>query len=480
MATNKLLIRNIKATQGLEQAIKTLPSIVTELPVNDNRSSSSYKPEDIVDDSFQTDFDTTIDFDAIKIEEIDKAEKASEIKQLEVNSTFINDILKGDISVYENVINSLMTSDTPILELEKISGDSIQHLINNDDLKSALYFSKLFFSCAVKNYSENQKKIPSSVPLIKFKPSGEVSSNHINFAYDLLTILGYIKVTRGRLEDFEADAVKNKSLLFLATRCYGDIFIFSFLDKKNPDVIMSSVISRFNKFREIGFFNKFDELLDANGCKPIDASDISYFVEELITKVISQDTPVINDYHNTLFENDQLRIPAKNNLQIEQITKEVIKLEIGERFEKEVDVTEISDEVIKLFSEKPKKSKPKKKTTGKKPNIVRFFEKFIGEVPEDHKPWLAKIAKRLMTEEFDPRWFSNIDDASEFGETILVGLHRWDPNSPLSTGSYSEWENSLKNNVIDKKSVLMLWRTQLGKETEADDSESNWSGALQL
>ena len=488
IATNRLLTRNLNATRGIERAIQILPSSVVDM----SNTSGTSAPV-ATTSSAQSDFDSGLDLENVEIEEIQKAEVPTEI--VDVSSNLVDKVIKGDIEAFESLINTAITSDSPISVLQKQFGVSLPGILEKD-LKSALYFSKLFFGCVVKNYTEKQESFPSSSPLIKYKPEGDIPDENISLAYDLLTFLGYVKALRGRMEDFEGDAIKNKSVMFIAMRCFTDIFMFSFLDHKEPSVIMSSVISRFLSFQEKGIFKKYDEVLEMNSCRPIEKHDIIYFVDELTKKVIGQNIPTINEFHVKAHETGQLRIPADNNLEIEQITKDVIRLEIAERFGKTFNTEDSIKEflkkddvlptIVEIFRTEKKKGKAKqttKKAGVKESNIRRFIGAYMGEVPDSHKDWIKKIIKQLESEPFDYKWIAGIDDFVEFGDTIIVGLYHWDPKNSISTGSYSEWEKIVKTSSMEKDAILTLWRFQQEEKPKQEEAEpsldlGNWAENL--
>jgi len=117
--------------------------------------------------------------------------------------------------------------------------------INDDDLKSILYLSKMFCSLSHQNHINDINvgaPLPFSVPIFKYN-SVKYMKENIDIALDLFLINLYVRTVRRRLESKKTDIIQNKALFYLQLRCFTDPFVFTFLDKvDNPKQIPEFLI----------------------------------------------------------------------------------------------------------------------------------------------------------------------------------------------------------------------------------------------
>jgi len=489
LANNRLLSKVYETNKAIETALKILPTQIGEIP--DIPKSNIQSQFDSDDENIQTEFDN-MDFDSIQLDEVDKLSKDEKTEIIdEIGTELVTKICHGDIEVFSNLISAIIPTDTPLLKLKDTLGAQLPD-ISEDELKSALYFSKLQFQVAAKEYINKDVAIPLSSVMIKYNPEN-ISKEDTLLAYDLLTIMAYVKILRTKLEEFDSDATKNKALMYFALRCYGDIFIFSFISKIDPKVIATSVIRRFKKFKSMGFFDSFDKIIETYKCKPIIEEDILYFINELTKKALSNTIPTVSEIHENAHSSGRLRLPSYNKFSIEQITNDIVNLEIAEKSDgksinsKEIALKilgkeDIDSEILDLFTKDAPKKKPKK-SNGEKPqkvsHINRTIKNNLEEIPEEYRDLISgKILNSLEKEPFDPKWISDVDDFIEFGDTIVKALFHWDPKK---NSSWSNWEKLLNESTMDKDSIITLWRTTSHKPESSDDIDvdfGSWSDSF--
>jgi len=328
--SNRALISNLfEEVKQIKNGVRSLPSSIIELKSLNN----SYIPE--FKNEVQEELDKYIE-EHSNDNEVPWLDEQLPIiiKENIIQSILVNDICQNDISNLESLMMTLVTEQYPIdkikLLFSQYFSSSFELLpgISEKDLKSIHYYSKLIFMSNLQNYSKNNQPIPTSVPILKYNATNFNFSN-IDLAYDLLTITIYIRLMKTKLESKIQDSSINKSLLYLILRNFTDIFTFSFLDTKESNIIINSVIDRFKYFSSKGFFKKFEEILNQYNLPNISETEIRNFLKDGIIRVIGPNkTQYINELHTSDYNNNKVKIPYLNELSLEEINK-IIKDEIN-------------------------------------------------------------------------------------------------------------------------------------------------------
>jgi len=330
---------------------KTLPTSIVDL----NRGNISIStPCNSDDDSPPWDVDKQKEFDKYVKDNIDNTkipeiEKINNKVQEEYTSILFDVILKKDISNFDSLIMSLTTHQSPIMKFKEIISDYVSSglpSIESNEFKSALYYSKRFFLYNIQNCTKNGVKIPSNIPIIKYRPN-EFSDENINLAYDLLTISMYIRLVRDKLETKISDLSINKSLLYMAVRNYTDIFTFSFLNNIDQNIITKCVMRRFQKYSNEGFFKSFDSLLNQYNLQGVSENEMIHFTTQIMDRVIDKTLNIL-DFHKKEYEDEKVKLPCSSDLNIDQIS-ELIIAEIEMKLEMENVNTNYCDEVLELL-----------------------------------------------------------------------------------------------------------------------------------
>jgi len=342
---------------------KTLPTSIVDLNRENMSISTPFDSDDnsppwdkeIINKQKELDKYVKDNIDNIEIPEIEKINKKV---QEEYNSVLFDIILKKDISNFDSLIMSLTTHQSPIMKFKEIISDYVSSglpSIESNEFKSALYYSKRFFLYNIQNCTKNGVKIPSNIPIIKYRPN-EFSDENINLAYDLLTISMYIRLVRDKLETKISDSSINKSLLYMAVRNYTDIFTFSFLDNLDQSIIIKCVMRRFQKYSNEGFFKSFNDLLNQYNLEDVNENDMINFTTEIMNKVIGENKTLnILDLHRKEYEDNKIKLPYDSDLNIDQIS-ELIIAEIELKLEmKDVNMN-YCDKVLELLDIKKETS----------------------------------------------------------------------------------------------------------------------------
>ena len=297
----------------------------------------------------------------------------------------------------------------------------------------------------------------------------------MEIAYDLFLFNLYIRTVRGKLEGRDSDISKNKALFHIQLRCFTDPFVFSFIGKVESKNLESIIYNRYKYYDSIGVFGKYKDLLKIMNCPEVKDYDISSSVVEAIDKVIGK-SPNINTLHTKASENNNFRLPSKNNFNLEQIVNEIVPLEVAEKLGKDIKNEEvlkeinlntpISDEILNFFIKGKTKVKVKKEN-GFSNNLERVVNFFSDEIPDQHKEEFLKCVKNGGLDKFDLK----TDDfpLDEFGENIVRALYLWDPKGdPQITKSYKYYQSKIEDELMEKDLILAKVKSEETTEPESN------------
>jgi len=398
----------------------------------------------------------------IKVAEIDKSNTVVEKSNIqEINSSFIEKVLKKDLSLLEPIImnKSHIGEFVQFLAQQLTEPLNILPDINDDHLKSLIYISNLFMNFKEKSYIEQGVPIPISAPILKYKVPDYPSEN-LNLAFDLFLIQGYIKLFRMKMENKETDPYVNKSLYHIKLRCITDPLVYSFIDKMSVTELSSVISSRFIYYDSIGFFNHYKKILEDNEYSNITLNDIKSYIDNICEKGFN--TPYIEELHNTQIETNHLRLTTKNNFNIEQIINEIIPLEIEEKLKHELNFKEVSDEVKTLFKQRIKGPTVKKENNLNP--IQKYIEYFTKEYTDQNKivEYLSEYGDKKI--DFDNFPFP----LNEFEEMAVKGVYLWDPENMKTKKSILD---TVGEDVLTKDLIISMTKVE---STEGSDM-SKWN-----
>jgi hypothetical protein len=453
----------------ITREIKGMQSRIEGAVIPDSGGPSVEQPK--LDDDIQKAAEATMDdldeflgnnMENIKVAEIDKSDTVVEKANIqEINSSFVEKVLKNDLSLLEPIImnKSHVGEFFNFLEKQLPEVFNVVPGITEEQLKSLVYISSLFMNFKEKNYIEQGVAIPISAPILKYEVS-DSSPDNLFLAFDLFLIQGYIKLFRMKMENKETDPYVNKALYHIKLRCITDPLIYSFIDKMSVVELSSVISSRFLYYNHIGFFNEYIKILEDNDCSNINLNDIKSFIDNVCEKGFN--TPYIEELHNGQIETNHLRLPAKNNFNIEQIINEIIPLEIEEKLKHEMNFEDISDEVKTLFKQKIKGPTVKKENNLNP--IQVYTEYFTKEFKDQNKivEYLSDYGdKKVNIYEFP-------FPLNEFEEILVKGLYLWDPETMKTKKSILD---TVSEDPLTKDLIIGMVNF---KPTEGIESQ-NWN-----
>lgn len=389
----------------------------------------------------------------------------------EFNSKFLSKVLNNDLVVLENLMTSASVSSMPtkvILDtICKSLNISMLHGIDDNDFISASYIGKLIYLTSLNCYSNFDVAIPNSFPILKAKISDDNKSEIMDVIFDLLMFSGYVRSVRTKLESKIADASENKAIFYMGLRCFTDIFVYSYLDTMDPQVIKSCVMSRFKSYKNMKVFENYENLLNSYNCVQVAEKDIETFVDILTSKIIGK-TPFINDLHKNMYSGKNLKLPTDHKFSMEQILNTIIPVEVFVRTGNKIEdyVGDLDESIVSLFNV-PVEEKVEKKREPKKNNLFRFVKSFDSEIPEQYRKEFFDYVENL-NENVDYSKFN----LTEFGENIVKSIYEW--NESNKTEKYTDFYDKCENTLMSKELILSKMN-KVKSDSKGDDWIENLS-----
>jgi len=415
--------------------------------------------------------------------ESDALEPREPIKQ-EFKSSFIEHTLQNNILNLEKMLLALTTNNAPLRtimdSIYKGDGYSLLPGISEQDLKSVFYISNLYFKMNYHSYIKNQTIFPLSIPVVKYFTDEKIDRQTIELSYDLLLINAYLKIYRGRMEAVDSDPHSNGSLIHFCFRCFLDPAAFSYLNGKNSESVKSCVLSRFKYFREIGFFDHYDKNLEERNLQKIFDNQISEFIDKVFENVI--DSENIDKRHFNAHDAGSVKVPPKNNFNLEQITNDIVKFEIKTLFGQRIEDLTNDEEIILFFNKKLKK---KYKPTDHKPekrksisHVLRYIKLKANEIPENKRKDFVDYIESIGNESYD--YFNNEFQLEELNDIMLKTVYKWNSYVGLNL-KYTDFVLAIED-CIDRDLIISKIKEDnepnLNPDHEEMKENGDWSDAF--
>jgi hypothetical protein len=176
---------------------------------------------------------------------------------------------------------------------------------------------------------------------------------------------------------------------------------------------------------------------------------------------------------------NSLRLTSKNTMSLEQITNEILPLEIAEKTGRDLkndaiieelrQKHDISDSMVKMFRTGAKRQKVKKKKDVKKTsNLERLIRtQYKDEIPEQYREDFLKYILKLGDKKFD---FEKCEyPIDEFGDNIVKSLYLWDPEGdPVISKNYKKFFLKVEEEIMDRNLILAKIKSEETTEFSSD------------
>ena len=477
------------------QIIERIPTLIKGISLQITPQETNYENNEIDSNDYDEDLIKETEFNIsdldsfigdnmenIKIDEIEDKKIESIEKPIEIDSPFITKILKNDLTNLENKLILYSRSENSIedmlIDLEPKLDFKLLNGITDDQMKAAVYISTLYKQFYTESYLSNQSAIPEHVPSLKF--IGDNNSQNVEFAKDIFMFTCYYRAIKRKLELKESDIFINKSMIYFLIRNMMDIISISYLENITSDEILSSIKNRYNYFDKLGIFDKYKIILSDYNCKDINLTEIYSLAEDYLKsrKMSDNKKNPIEQLYNTL----DLTLPMNNKYNIEQILKEVIPLEVSRYFGNDLNNIEIinklkekyniSDEIIELFSKKPKQKS--KNAVIKITPLERWIKQFKQDIPEAYRDEVLDYVKNMEYKTFD--FQTSPWPLDEFDDRIVKALYTWDVKvNPKVKADFEEFASLIENEIMTKEAILLT-----GGKKEISEETDNWNSIENL
>jgi len=415
--------------------------------------------------SLISDFNAFIgeNIDNVKIPHLEETVKKieEESPKLTVDSLLVNKMLKNDLQNFETILNNIKMSETPIVDLaqklkENVNGDDEDFTmfpgISNEDYKSLVYLSTFEYRETELRNIMLDVPIPMQASIYRYNPTTFPEKN-MSISYDLFLISNFVRIYRRRMESKTSDQQATAANFYFQLRCFTDPFIYSFIDRVDPNTFKSLILNRFKQYDELGFFKKYHQTMYEHNLEKINENDILVEVENAIDKIIGK-MIFVNQIHEHMFKTKQCLLPAKNSFSLEQISKELIPLEVSLKLgkdPKEVPKGSISDDVYKFVIEE---KSSKNIGSEKKSNLEKYVADRKSEVPDEYYEHFLEILRGYSDSKFDLFKEYSIP-LNTLGENIIKALYIWDPkkDNKIKT-NYKYFCKLVEDEIMTKELIL--------------------------
>lgn len=461
----------------MNEIIKQIPGLVKTAVVQmDNQKESETSPtildpddndegsdDEIIQQAVDTmkELNTFIGKDMKNIElDIPKIGiQKSETLKVDPNDNRLYKWLGGDLKNFESILLRCCEKSNPIREFEKELNENYADMecfpgIDEKEIKSLIYLTTREYQ--ILNSRSNESSLSNSFTINKYRGEKFAKTINIESAFDLLFLYIFIRVLRDKIENKTSDNYANKAILHLAVSSIVSPFIFSFIAPQSE--VASVITNKFREMKNLGMLKSYEN----SEYKSYDCEITESDIHKLALKVeefIKSDGYLSSTHlrHVALFNKDFCPLNPDHQLNEEQITKQLIPIEtflVSQNLSIEADrqkileyikENNIEDCIISLFF------KPKAKKTVP---ILKFFETYIDEVPEECRDEFQKWIEEFIDKDYD------LSDSKfpydSFGEDAVKALYMWKPETGEKYLTYKKFQKAVLSSTHDKNTILSM------------------------
>jgi hypothetical protein len=233
------------------------------------------------------------------------------------------------------------------------------------------------------------------------------------------------------------------------------------------------ITRNFKVYKDSGFFKEYDSLLERHGCAQITQEDILKFVEGVFSRLVEK--MYICETQDFMHSKGELALSSNNLLNIEQITKEVVRLEVAEKLGadltsqeeigKYVDLNTVSKDIIKLFSDpKGRKLIDRKRESP----IFKYVKKYEDEVPVNIRVDFMKHISEIATAGSNFDFKGSTFPIEQLGEHVVKGIYEYSNSDKKD--SYTNFYIKVEECLLTKDLIINKVRVP-----EQDQKTIDWS-----
>lgn len=169
-----------------------------------------------------------------------------------------------------------------------------------------------------------------------------------------------------------------------------------------------------------------------------------------------------------------LVLASNNLLNVEQITKEVVKLEVAEKLGADftnleeigryVDLGTVSKDIVKIFSGPKEKLIDRKRETP----ITKYVKKYEEEIPESVRSGFIKHVSEISSSSSNFDFKKSIFPVEQLGDHIVKGLYEYNQSSKKE--AYNNFFMRAEECMLSKDLIITKMKTEETPKTIDWDS----------
>jgi len=423
-------------------------------------------------DQNRDDFDLGIDREAIEVN----------VKQANIlTEGFTKDFLKNNLLNLEMYLFNCVNDPNPFYKFCEIIREMAHKdfaTFGNGETQSIEYLISAYLKHFLNEHLNNKKDLPTNITPVIFRKDIEPKECDLDVLYDLYLYMIYYSQIRNQLKEKDLNTANNKELTCFVLKLISSPLVFSHIKKITKDVVVSEILSRYEKYRKEGVFEKLEgQCKEKFGIIPDVKTTVVKSEVSRTFDVISEKIDIFGV--STMFERcKKLKLInvseeefKKNSFSKEQMLK-VILLDLNLKKNGNVDLKEIeSGYGVKDFSDLPKsiidifKIGPEKYDNS---NMIRYIKESCKD--DEKLDDYLKICSIINKSFYDLK--GKDVNLSILPENVLRAIWLWDLETDKKVSfNYNYYVEKINGSTLDKSMILSMLK-DLGERKDSDFVES--------
>ena len=464
--------KSYQASSEIQNSV-TLPTSTFDpfsetITSTENSSSSSSSSSNKKDENINEIYNDMTSFikekrDTFDIGINEDIEKKSEPvqKATVITNSFTEKMLLNDVNNLEMYINNLNNTDLPFskfneLIISKLGFNSLEGITTENKNSLDYLISNYLKHHIKKSLEEKQSLPPNTVPIVI--DNVQSNENKISLAYDLFLYSIYYGQLKNILKEKDYGIVNNKELMCFSLKCISAPYIFSIVKSIDEKIVISELINRYRKYKQLGVFDKLEKHL-------VDSELVLFSLSEetIKTEANRMLTVIIQNWNKFSIQENFKKMSNLVKLNYEdfqnnKFTEEQIKKILGAEFNfKKNGKVNFVESGISSFDDIPISISEKFGIINKKFDNTNL-KRFIKDKCKDNEKVLSYCLKisDSVNESYRDLKTLNVD-FTLIPEEILKAILLWDllKDSKI-VNNYIYYMDLIKNSSLTKDMIISL------------------------
>lgn len=396
------------------------------------------------------------------------------VKEIEIEDVVSKDVLKNEFKNMEMIVTNCINTPVPLDTFTKTvlntTGINLYEGFSDLDLYCLNYITTKNLKHNINRYIQQKVDFPKSIsPIIvpdnKYNDADESYKNiRIQIMYFLLMSYIYLSKVKTQLSERTKSAQDNKEFLCYALKTMTTCYVFSYMLNINKNVLVGYVDKLYNKLRNDGFFNTFEEEIQKKtGVSVVVTSQVIKDDVERIYNTVNErkEKLVIPNFFNPkimkMGYSDFQKIETPFNVNVVDKICKIDTLYINGKIDKIDDVLKNYDDVplsvLSVYGVKKQKFDNSV--------LLSYFKKNVPDFPD------MEQIKNINSNVYDVLDSLNIQN---YGVKALRALYFWDVKKLPKNIKLSEFEKMVDDSGLE---TSMLISMILDRNYQSDDDFYN-------